>query len=156
MTGSFKNIQKLEKIIISIVSNEVFVELLCRLKNEMSDELFEIVISQLCENLYDSKRDFIIGIALGINKLEHYKKDQIIFVEFEPYRLRDDLFDINHCLDHGYAEKLNARTYIKAKVIEDSKHKAVRAYYIGCDVNGNEIIQDDYVVEIERFNNLII
>jgi hypothetical protein len=153
---SFKNIQEPEKTIISIVSNEVFIELLCKLKNEMSEELFKTVMIQLCENLYDAKRDYIISIALGLRKLEHYKKDQIVFVEFEPYRLRDDLFDINHCLDHGFAEKLNTRTYIKAKVLEDSKYKAIRAHYIGCDINGNEIIQDDYEVEIQRFNNLII
>jgi hypothetical protein len=138
------------------VSNEVFIELICKLKNEISDELFKSVMIQLCENLYDSKRDFIISIALGLRKLEHYKKDQIILVEFEPYRLRDDLFDINHCHDHGFAVKNNGRTYIKAKVIKDSIYDTVKAYYIGCDINGNEIIQDDYVVQIERFNNIIL
>lgn len=138
------------------MSNEVFIELLCRLRNDMSDEIFKSIITQLCENLYDQKRDFIASLALGIHELIHYKKDQIIFVEFEPYRLRDDLFDINHCLDHGFAERLNARTYIKAKVLENSMYKTIKAHYIGCDINGNPIIQDDYIVEIQRFNNFII
>lgn len=156
MIESFRNIQEPEKIIISIVSNEVFIELICKLKNEMSEELFRTVMIQLCDNLYDSKRDFIMSIALGLRKLEHYKKGQIVFVEFEPYKLHNDLFDINHCLDHGYAEKHNGRNYIKAKVLEDSNSQAVKVYYIGCDINGNEIIQDDYVVQIERFNNIIL
>ena len=48
------------------------------------------------------------------------------------------------------------RTYIKAKVLENSMYKTIKAHYIGCDINGNPIIQDDYIVEIQRFNNFII
>jgi hypothetical protein len=138
------------------MDNDVFVEILVANKDQISDELFRAVLYQLSESIYDSKRNYIARVALGIEKEIQYERGDIIYVQFEQYRLKDNIFDINHCLDHGYAEKINGIAYLKARVLSQSKYGTVDMYYIGCDIDGNEIIQDDYIVTVDRSNKFIL
>ncbi len=138
------------------MTNEIFVEIICKLRLEMSDDLFRAVLSQTASNVYETKLNYIAGIALGITEVKEYKRGDIVYVRFESYKLRDNLFDINHCIDHGFAETLNGNIYIKAVVNFDSVCDNLNVCYIGCDINGNEIIQKDYQVTVERLDDTII
>ena len=97
--------------------------------------------------IYDTK-NLITSVALGVMSIEKINQGDTIWCLFETYYMdsTNPEFEISHCVDHGFAKIINGKYYIKCLVDNNPKYGEIHGYYLGCDLNGNQIKTNRIIV----------
>tara|TARA_R110000751_G_scaffold123484_2_gene224371 strand:- start:1066 stop:1500 length:435 start_codon:yes stop_codon:yes gene_type:complete len=124
------------------MKDKIFVATMKKVFNELDDKQIEIIFSTVYENIYDEIKDLILAVALNELQVDKLHSSEVIWCKYDFYYHDTCLPGVNlsHCIDHGFAKKINGFTYMKFIISNNPIYKCVQGNFLGCDLNGNPIL----------------
>lgn len=124
------------------MKDKIFVATMKKVLKELDDKQIEIIFSNVYENIYDEIKDLILAVALNELQVDKLHSGEVIWCLYDMYYHDTCLpgVNISHCIDHGFAKKINEDIYMKFIISNNPIYKNVQGNFLGCDLNGNPIL----------------